>query len=217
VQSSWKLVVPIAETAAKLFYENLFEAEPELHALFTTDMVHQGQKLTRVLNMAVGSLNNLGALVPKLQSLAKRHISYGAKEQHYAAVGAALIKTLGQGLGDKFTEQVKSSWLQVFTLISTTMKDHAYPKAAPVVSDAPKADDSAVSNSSVPSPPAENKVDDSAVSNSSVPSPPAENKESAPPAAKSSPPKSNVAQAPARAKTLEEQEQELLQQISKEE
>jgi hemoglobin-like flavoprotein len=41
-----------------------------------------------------------------------------------------LIWTLGQGLGDAFTEEVKDAWLEAYTLLATTMKDAAAKVAA---------------------------------------------------------------------------------------
>ena len=121
VQSSWKAVAGIAPQAASLFYTNLFEADPKLKPLFKGNMDDQGNKLMQMIGAAVGNLNDLESLVPILQSLAKRHVAYGVKEQHYEIVGAALLKTLGQGLGAAFTPQVKDSWSEVYGVMSTVM------------------------------------------------------------------------------------------------
>ena len=121
VQSSWKAVAGIAPQAASLFYANLFEADPKLKPLFKGNMDDQGNKLMQMIGAAVGNLNDLESLVPILQSLAKRHVAYGVKEQHYEIVGAALLKTLGQGLGAAFTPQVKDSWSEVYGVMSTVM------------------------------------------------------------------------------------------------
>ena len=49
VQSSWDQVLPIADTAAKLFYGRLFEIDPALKPLFSqTDMVEQRKKLSLI-------------------------------------------------------------------------------------------------------------------------------------------------------------------------
>ena len=84
-------------------------------------MEDQGKKLMQMIGAAVGKLNDLESLVPILQGLAKRHVAYGVKEEHYGIVGAALLKTLGQGLGAAFTPQVKASWSEVYGVMSTVM------------------------------------------------------------------------------------------------
>lgn len=121
VQSTWKIVAGIAPQAAALFYGNLFEADPKLKPLFKGNMEEQGKKLMQMIGAAVGKLTDLESLVPILQSLAKRHVAYGVQEEHYGTVGAALLKTLEQGLGSAFTPQVKASWSEVYGVMSTVM------------------------------------------------------------------------------------------------
>jgi hemoglobin-like flavoprotein len=121
VQSTWRIVEGIAPQAAALFYSNLFEADPSLKPLFKADMTEQGKKLTQMIGAAVGTLTDLDALAPVLEALARRHVAYGVKDAHYATVGAALLKTLEQGLGPAFTPQVKASWAEVYGVMSTVM------------------------------------------------------------------------------------------------
>ena len=129
VQTSWGKVVPISDTAAELFYGKLFELDPALKPLFKGDMKEQGAKLMAMINTAINGLTNLEAIVPVVQQLGERHVGYGVKAEDYDAVGAALIWTLGQGLGDAFTDDVKQAWINVYTLVATTMKDASYQAA----------------------------------------------------------------------------------------
>ncbi len=122
VQSTWTQVEPIAETAATLFYGKLFELDPTLKPLFTSDPKEQGKKLMTMITMAVRGLDNLDALVPAVRGLGKRHIAYGVETAHYATVGAALLWTLAQGLGAAFTAEVKEAWTSVYTLLAETMQ-----------------------------------------------------------------------------------------------
>jgi hemoglobin-like flavoprotein len=46
-------------------------------------------------------------------------------DAHYDTVGAALIWTLEQGLGDDFTPEVQAAWLDVYTVLADTMKQAA--------------------------------------------------------------------------------------------
>jgi hemoglobin-like flavoprotein len=121
VQSTWKTVEGIAPQAAALFYGNLFEADPSLKALFKGNMEQQGAKLMQMIGAAVGKLNDLDTLVPILQGLAKRHVTYGVEDRHYDVVGGALLKTLEQGLGPAFTPQVKGAWSEVYGVMAGVM------------------------------------------------------------------------------------------------
>lgn len=125
VQSSWQKVVPIKDKAAELFYGKLFELDPGLRPMFKGNMAEQGRKLMMVLNTAVGSLNDLPAIVPTVQEMGKRHVGYGVKDAHYDTVAAALLWTLGAGLGDAFTDEVKDAWTQTYVTLATVMKEAA--------------------------------------------------------------------------------------------
>ena len=62
VRSSWQQVLPIKDTAAQLFYGQLFELDPSLRGMFKGDMVEQGRKLMAMINTVVNSLDKLGPM-----------------------------------------------------------------------------------------------------------------------------------------------------------
>lgn len=134
VQESFAKVAPIADAAAELFYNRLFELDPSLSDLFSGDMKEQGKKLMGMIGAAVGGLDNLGGLVPVVQDLGARHGGYGVQPAHYGTVAEALLWTLGQGLGDDFTPDVKTAWTNVYTVLAETMigAAEASSTAAPV-------------------------------------------------------------------------------------
>jgi hemoglobin-like flavoprotein len=130
VQRSWRQVLPIADTAAELFYTRLFTLDPSLKSLFKGDMKAQGRKLMTMIGTAVNGLSKLDSLVPAVQDLGRRHVNYGVKDQHYDTVASALLWTLEQGLGDAFTKDVKAAWTAVYGVLAGTMKDAAAKAAA---------------------------------------------------------------------------------------
>lgn len=128
VQSSFQKVLPIADQAMVIFYDKLFEINPELQSLFPSDkekMGNQRNKLRNMLAAAVGGLTNIHKLVPILQNLGKRHATYGVEAAHYDDVGAALLSTLEVGLGEDFTPEVKQAWIDVYGVLATTMIEAA--------------------------------------------------------------------------------------------
>jgi hemoglobin-like flavoprotein len=130
VQSSFIKVVPIAETAAALFYKRLFEIEPQTKTLFHVDMAEQGRKLMTTLGVVVNGLDHLDAILPAAKTLAVRHVGYGVKAADYAPVGEALIWTLAKGLGPDFTPDVRSAWATAYAALSGAMIAEAYGEEA---------------------------------------------------------------------------------------
>ena len=125
VQDSFAQVAPIAETAAKMFYKRLFELDPSVKPLFKSDMAVQGRLLMQTIGTAVAGLDDLPALTPIVQDLGVRHARYGVQPEHYDTVGEALLWTLGQGLGEKFTPEVRTAWTEVYSLLAQVMQDAA--------------------------------------------------------------------------------------------
>ena len=125
VQSSFAKVKPISDQAAALFYARLFEIAPQVRPMFKGNMVEQGRKLMAMLNTVVNGLNNLQAIVPAAQNLARGHVDYGVRSEHYAYVGSALLHALEQGLAQDFTPQVKQAWSDAYGLLSGVMIDAA--------------------------------------------------------------------------------------------
>ena len=129
IQTNWSSVVPIQDTAASLFYQKLFELDPEVRSMFKGDMAEQGRKLMQTLGFIVNSLSRPDELVPAAQDLAKRHVAYGVKPKDYDTVGASLLWTLEQGLGSAFTDEAKAAWTEAYGILAGVMKDAAYAPA----------------------------------------------------------------------------------------
>lgn len=121
VQDSFAQVAPIAEQAAALFYDRLFEQNPELRALFSGDIKRQGAMLMQTLALAVKHLHQPDQILEPLRSLGRRHVGYGVEEHHYPLVGDALLWTLGQGLGDAFDDDTREAWTAAYGLLAGVM------------------------------------------------------------------------------------------------
>jgi nitric oxide dioxygenase len=129
VQESFAKVVPISEAAAVLFYDRLFEIAPGVKAMFPADMTEQRKKLMTMLAAVVNGLGNLQSILPAASALAKRHVGYGARAEHYPVVGAALLWTLEKGLGAAWTPEVADAWTAAYGTLSGYMISEAYGSA----------------------------------------------------------------------------------------
>ncbi|MCX7320533.1 MAG: globin family protein [Hyphomicrobiales bacterium] len=132
VQDSFKKVVPIADVAAGLFYGRLFEIAPEVKPMFKGDMTEQGRKLMATLGVVVTGLTRLDTVLPAASALARQHVAYGVRPEHYPIVGAALLWTLEKGLGEAWTPELADAWTTAYGTLSGYMISEAYgqPQAA---------------------------------------------------------------------------------------
>ena len=121
VKRSFEAVKPIAPAAADLFYGRLFEIAPGVRGLFPDDMTEQKKKLMATLAVVVAGLDRLETILPAASALAKRHVSYGAKPEHYGPVGAALLYALEHGLGAAWTPELAAAWTRAYGTLSAYM------------------------------------------------------------------------------------------------
>jgi hemoglobin-like flavoprotein len=130
VKSTWSQVVPIADAAATLFYDRLFEIDASTRSLFKrTDMTEQRRKLVQALATVIHGLDDLAPLVPVLETLGKNHVRYGVTDKHYDSVGAALLWTLEQGLADAWTPAAKEAWTAAYGAVAGVMLGAAHQAA----------------------------------------------------------------------------------------
>ncbi len=130
VEHSFRMVVPVKDPAAALYYARLFEIDPSTRLLFArTDLKAQGAKLMAALGFVVGALRTPEPLLATVKELARRHVAYGVQERHYETVGAALLWTLEKGLGESFTPEVKAAWTAAYTLLAGVMMEAAREEA----------------------------------------------------------------------------------------
>jgi len=126
VQGSFAKVAPISDHAATLFYDRLFEIAPAVRAMFPGDLTEQRKKLMATIAFVVNGLGRLEEVLPAASELAKRHVAYGAKAEHYPVVGAALLWTLERGLGEGWTPPVADAWRAAYGTLSGYMIAEAY-------------------------------------------------------------------------------------------
>ena len=125
VRDTFGMLAPAADAVAARFYQHLFSDAPQLRPLFKGDMQRQGQRLMAMVGAAVRLLDQPASLKPTLDALGVRHIAYGVEDEHYDQVGVALLKTLGDALGECFTLAVHDAWAAVYGFIAHEMKTAA--------------------------------------------------------------------------------------------
>jgi hemoglobin-like flavoprotein len=129
IQATWSRIMPIADTAADLFYTRLFQLDPAVKPLFKGDRAEQGRKLIKTIDTMVNSLSRLDEILPAVEALGRRHVAYGVEPKHYDTVGAALLWTLEQALGDSFTPAARDAWNITYQALANIMKDAACPNS----------------------------------------------------------------------------------------
>ena len=128
VKGSFARIFPIKAKLAFDFYDQLFAMAPETRPLFKDDLALQREKLADTLAWTVRNLDQPQVLVEIVQGLARRHVNYGARPEHFPVVGQALVQALAHNTPGGLTEAEIGAWAAAFEMLSDTMINAAWPK-----------------------------------------------------------------------------------------
>lgn len=123
------------EFATSIFYENLFDVAPNLRPMFGEELTEQSNKALFAFGAIVAQIHDLDICRDLTRELAIRHVAYGVQPEHYASVGAAVIRTVEMVMGDAMTDDIATSWQKAYDAVAAAMIETAYgPDAAVPVS-----------------------------------------------------------------------------------
>jgi len=81
--------------------------------------------LLTTLELLRKSLRDLGAVVPKLQELGRRHVSYGSRPEHYPVVGEVLIDSMAEVAGPQWRPEYGRAWAAALAVVAGVMVEGA--------------------------------------------------------------------------------------------
>lgn len=110
------------EVAALVFYRRLFELDPGLRPLFTTDIKEQSEKLMDMLGALILMLDNPMNFERELKAMGVRHAGYGVRDEHYTTVGTALLDMVKDTLGDDCDSETIEAWAELYDAVESSMK-----------------------------------------------------------------------------------------------
>jgi hemoglobin-like flavoprotein len=123
VQDTFKHVGRQAHESGRIFYDELFLLAPELERLFTGDMARQKLKFVQMLATIVKSLDHIASISEDIVDLGRRHLAYDVEDEHYEAVGDALISMLNRVLGAEITPEISDAWAAAYGMIARVMRE----------------------------------------------------------------------------------------------
>ncbi|MGH3568677.1 MAG: globin domain-containing protein [Pseudonocardia sp.] len=131
IRISFAVVEPHADELGRHFYATLFDRAPETRDLFPLTMDVQRSRFLRALVHIVQMVDRPDELVPFLRQLGRDHRKFGVLAQHYDAVGAALISTIGTFAGDTWTPDVERAWTDAYGIVAGAMRTAAEAERGP--------------------------------------------------------------------------------------
>lgn len=117
-----KATLPIlqqhGEALTTLFYERMFENNPEVKPYFNQAHQQSGSQ-QRALAGAICAyaehIDQPEKLASAVELIAQKHASLGIKEEHYPIVGENLLAAIKTLLGDAATDDIIDAWAEAYT------------------------------------------------------------------------------------------------------
>ena len=126
LETSFDIVAPRGDVLVDTFYARLFTTAPAVKPLFAgTDLDQQKTMLLATLVLLRKSLRDLGAVVPKLRELGRRHVAYGARPEHYPVVGEVLIASMADVAGEAWKPEHQRAWSAAIAVVAGAMLEGA--------------------------------------------------------------------------------------------
>lgn len=114
----------------------LFEQEPDAKTIFGFDksadvattlsksprFTKHAKYFIQMIDKALGMLGpDIELLTEILLDLGAKHVGYGVKPEYFPSMGRALIHAVQEQLGDRFTDEMKDAWVEVYGALSYDM------------------------------------------------------------------------------------------------
>jgi hemoglobin-like flavoprotein len=121
IRQSFDAIWPVRGKLSDLFYERFFALAPDARALFPDDMERQSRKLMDMIAAIVGAIEHREVFRTIITRSGRDHVRFGAKPEHFAAFGEALIWGLQQQFGAAFTPEQRDAWAALYSAVQHDM------------------------------------------------------------------------------------------------
>ncbi|KAL2548922.1 Non-symbiotic hemoglobin 2 [Forsythia ovata] len=145
VKESWEVMKQNVSELSLRFFTLILDIAPSAKSMFSflknTDEIPQNNpKLkahaVKVFKMTCESaiqLREKGKVVvadTTLKWLGAVHLQKGVIDPHFEVVKEALLRTVKEAMGDKWSEEMKGAWTEAYDQLATAIKDEIKAEAA---------------------------------------------------------------------------------------
>jgi nitric oxide dioxygenase len=121
VKSTAPILDQHAETLTRHFYKRMFSHNPEVVSFFNPAHQHSGAQqraLAGAICAYAANIDNLEVLGGAVELIAQKHASLMIKSEHYPIVGANLLASIREVLGEGATDDVVNAWAEAYGFLA---------------------------------------------------------------------------------------------------
>lgn len=120
-----KATVPVlqehGEALTKLFYQRMFENNPEVKTFFNQAHQQAGTQqkaLAAAVCAYAENIDNPAVLADAVELIAQKHASLGIQAEHYPIVGQNLLAAIQELLGDAASDEIINAWAEAYQFLA---------------------------------------------------------------------------------------------------
>src|SRR5215470_14015237 len=121
LKESWGYIEDRADDLANNFYARVFLADPSLRELFPVEMTDQRTRLVQSLVSVIQMVDDPDALDDFLGRLGRAHRRFHVEPQHYGVVGVALMASLREYAGERWSIEYDQAWRDAYDTMAIRM------------------------------------------------------------------------------------------------
>ena len=121
VKSTAPILDQHAETLTRHFYKRMFSHNPEVAPFFNPAHQESGSQqkaLAGAICAYAANIDNLEVLGGAVELIAQKHASLMIKPEHYPVVGANLLASIREVLGEGATDGVINAWAEAYGFLA---------------------------------------------------------------------------------------------------
>lgn len=123
VQDSWETIEPNSVRLVELAVLHLVEITPALGLVIANhEMLVVCRSVGDIIGRLITTLDEPNQLVPFAVELGRSNPDLGISARMYPAMGEALVWALHLQLGDTFTAELQTAWVECYQLVSAIMR-----------------------------------------------------------------------------------------------
>jgi len=130
VRSSFDAIASQGDQFTDRFFQHFFEAAPQVHSLFPSDMTQLKNSLWSTIGLVAKNADNLSALSGQFADMGTNHAGYGVKPEYYAVFCETLVATFAEFSGTEWNNEFEGAWTRVFDSVTQMMFRGIAKKAA---------------------------------------------------------------------------------------
>jgi nitric oxide dioxygenase len=115
-----------AEAICRRFYDDLFDAYPELIAVFHPALMAEGAQqrlLAQALLAYAEHIDQPEVLAPAIDRIARKHASHRVGPAQYPIVGRHLLAAIAEVLGADATPELLEAWAEAYGFLARALID----------------------------------------------------------------------------------------------